>query len=580
MSTLTKIHSLLTPAEHKSALLLLCFMSIGMILETLGIGLVIPALAIMLNNDPAALYPSIQPILGFMGNPTQTQMTAAAMLSLVGVYLLKNLYLAFLAWRQTRFVSGIQVQISQRLFATYLRQPYTFHLHRNSAQLIRNVYGEVNQFAGVISSTLTILTEGLVLLGISILLLLTEPMGALIVVLVLGGAAWWFQHSTRTRVTRWGKVRQYHDGLRIQHLQQGLGGAKEVKLLGRESDFLEQYSIHSIQNARMLQLQNFLQQLPRLWLELLAVIGLALLVLSMLGREQITTSIVPMLGLFAAAAFRLMPSIGRVLGAIQTLRYGLSVIDTLHKEFQLNAPDPSSSQIKNTAHLNLFFKKEIRLSSIRYTYPGATDPAINSISITIRKGESVGFIGPSGSGKSTLMDVILGLLSPNVGQILVDGQDIQKNLRAWQDQIGYVPQTIYLTDDTLRRNVAFGLPNEQIDDTAVQRAIEDAQLEEFIASLPDGLETMVGERGIRLSGGQRQRIGIARALYHDPPILILDEATSALDSATEQSVMASISALQGKKTILIVAHRLTTVEHCDNLYRLEQGKVATEATPT
>ena len=456
----------------------------------------------------------------------------------------------------------------------------TFHLHRNSAQLIRNVYGEVNQFAGVISSTLTILTEDLVLLGISILLLLTEPMGALIVVLVLGGAAWWFQHSTRTRVTRWGKVRQYHDGLRIQHLQQGLGGAKEVKLLGRESDFLEQYSIHSIQSARMLQLQNFLQQLPRLWLELLAVIGLALLVLSMLGREQITTSIVPMLGLFAAAAFRLMPSIGRVLGAIQTLRYGLSVIDTLHKEFQLNAPDPSSSQIKNTAHLNLFFKKEIRLSSIRYTYPGATDPAINSISITIRKGESVGFIGPSGSGKSTLMDVILGLLSPNVGQILVDGQDIQKNLRAWQDQIGYVPQTIYLTDDTLRRNVAFGLPNEQIDDTAVQRAIEDAQLEEFIASLPDGLETMVGERGIRLSGGQRQRIGIARALYHDPPILILDEATSALDSATEQSVMASISALQGKKTILIVAHRLTTVEHCDNLYRLEQGKVATEATPT
>ena len=266
--------------------------------------------------------------------------------------------------------------------------------------------------------------------------------------------------------------------------------------------------------------------------------------------------------------------VNRVLGAVQALRYGLPVINTLHEELQLDAPEPAAKTPTAPPPSSLKFALPYH-----YTYPSAPTLALNQLALSIRKGESVGFIGPSGSGKSTLVDVILGLLAPDAGQVAVDGQDIQTNLRGWQDQIGYVPQSIYLTDDTLRRNVAFGLPDEQIDDVAVQRAIRAAQLEEFVTSLPDGSETIVGERGIRLSGGQRQRIGIARALYHDPAVLVLDEATSALDTATERGVMQAVRALHGTKTIVIVAHRLSTVEHCDRLYQLQEGRVADEGAP-
>jgi ABC-type multidrug transport system fused ATPase/permease subunit len=580
MTVIQKIRLLLTPAERKSAAVLLCLMGVGMVLETLSVGLLIPVITLMMQNDLAIRYPRMQPLLTFLGNPTQTQMIVATMLSLVGIYLAKNLFLAFLIWRQTCFTFGVQVQLSKRLFTIYLRQPYTFHLQRNSAQLMHNVTSEVGMFVGVITNLMTIFTENLVLLGIAILLLAVEPLGALVVVLVLGSAAWWFHRSTRTHVTRWGNARQYHDSLRIQHLQQGLGGAKDVKLLGRESDFLAQYDIHNIQSAGIGQSQSTLQQLPRLWLELLAVAGLAILVLSMLGQGRDMSSIVPTMGLFAAAAFRLMPSVSRVLAALQNLRFSLPAINVIYEEIKLAAPECSTNRGKNNTHSSNAFQTAIHLSNISYTYTGASYPSLDNVSITIQKGESVGFIGPSGSGKSTLADVILGLLPPSNGQVTVDGQDIQANLRIWQDQIGYVPQSIYLTDDTLRRNVAFGVPNEEIDDAAVQRAIKGAQLEEFVASLPNGLENVVGERGIRLSGGQRQRIGIARALYHDPAILVLDEATSALDTATEQDVMQAVTALHGSKTILIVAHRLSTVEHCDRLYQLERGGVVAEGSPS
>jgi ABC-type multidrug transport system fused ATPase/permease subunit len=318
--------------------------------------------------------------------------------------------------------------------------------------------------------------------------------------------------------------------------------------------------------------------LPRLWLELLAVVGLATLVIVMLAQGREMATIVPTLGLFAAAAFRLMPSVNRVLNSAQALRYYLPVVNTLREELKLAAPEQTARRQPGPATSG--FQTEICLANICYTYPSAAAPALKNLIIRIRKGESVGFVGPSGSGKSTLVDVILGLLTPGAGQVLVDGENIQHDLRAWQDQIGYVPQSIYLTDDTLRRNVAFGLADEAIDDAAVKRAVRAAQLEEFVAGLPKGLETFVGERGIRLSGGQRQRIGIARALYHDPAVLVLDEATSALDMATERGVMQAVNALQGSKTLLIVAHRLSTVGGCDRLYRLEQGRIVEETVPS
>ena len=574
-STAGKIWGLLTSAERRSVLVLLGLMFIGMVLETLGVGLVIPAIALLTQSDFARDYPALQPAIQALGNPSQQTLVISGMLVLVGVYLIKALFLALLAWRQTRFAFGLQAQVSQRLFMVYLRQPYTFHLQRNSAQLIRNATIDLNSFTfNTMLPGMVLLTEALVLLGLGTLLLVVEPLGALIVVSVLGPAAWGFHRFTRGRIARWGEARQHHEGLRIQHLQQGLGGAKDVKLLGRETEFLEQYSVHNAQSARVGQLQSTLQQLPRLWLELLAVSGLATLVISVLAQDRALEAVLPTLGLFAAAAFRLMPSVNRALVAVQSLRYGLPVIDTLHEELKLAAPEAAGARTPVTP-----FRSELELNKVTYTYPGAPAAALSELSLAICRGESVGFIGASGSGKSTLVDILLGLLPPDRGEVRVDGEDIQHALRNWQDQIGYVPQSIFLTDDTLLRNVAFGLSNAQIDEAAVRRAIRAAQLEEFVNALPKGLDTLVGERGIRLSGGQRQRIGIARALYHDPAVLVLDEATSSLDTTTERGVMQAVRALHGTKTIVIAAHRLSTVEYCDRLYRLEQGRVVEEGTP-
>lgn len=570
-----KIWSLLPAPKKRGALKLWLLMVIGMLQEMLGVGLVIPVIVLLTQQDLSSNYPVTGRLLEAVGNPSQNTLLSWVMLLLVGVYIVKNAFLAFLAWQQSRYVFDLQTELSQRLFATYLRQPYTFHLQRNSAQLIRNMQGEMSMLINsALIPSMQILSEGLVLLGLFALLLYVEPLGTLVIFTVLGIAAKLFQVLTRRYITRWGEARQHHEGLRIKQLHQGLGGAKDVKLLGREDDFLAEYAKHTVLSNRMNQRQTALQQMPRLWLEILAVTGLAILVSSMLWQGKAIASILPTLGLFAAVTFRLMPSANRIISSIQQLRYGLPVVNMLHKELNL---EPDECLIASASPA--VFKSRFEIEGLSYTYPGAIKPALSDISLKISKGECIGLIGASGSGKSTLIDVLLGLLPADKGNLLVDGVDLRSNLRSWQNQMGYVPQSIYLTDDTLRRNVAFGLAGDQIDDKAVWRAAEAAQLTSFINGLPDGINTIVGERGIRLSGGQRQRIGIARALYHDPEVLVLDEATSALDTATEQEVMAAVSALHGSKTIVIVAHRLSTVQQCDRLYRLDHGVVVQEGKP-
>ncbi len=577
MSFFNKLTYLLTPSQKKNLVFLGILLLIGMLFEMAGLGILIPALGLMFTPDIGKSYPALKPYLEALGNPSQLQLVIGGMLFLVFVYLAKAAYLAFLSWRQNRFSAEFSAELARNLFNGYLRQPYAFHLERNSAQLLRNIQTEVNLFNTVTQAAIALTTEASLITAVAFMLIFVEPVGASVVIAFLVISALIFHRITRKYLLNWGKRRQVTDGLMNQHLLQGLNGVKDVKLFGREENFVSEYNSHNVSRTRILAKQNTLQQLPRLYLELLAVIGLAALVSIMIIQKKPLDSLLPTLGIFIASAFRMIPSFNRIMGSIQQIRYAQPVVDLLYIEFSLiRKTVPAVPKAAEKVEV----KQNILIKDISFRYKSASSNALSGVTISIAKGESIGFIGPSGSGKSSLVDVILGLLTPDSGQILVDGKNIDDNMRGWQNEIGYVPQSIYLTDDTLRHNIALGISDPDINEEAVTRAIEAAQLEAFVATLPEGLNTFVGERGVRLSGGQRQRIGIARALYHDPSVLVLDEATSALDNETENGVMDAVNALHGDKTLIIVAHRLSTVETCDRLYRLDKGVIVDEGTPS
>jgi ABC-type multidrug transport system fused ATPase/permease subunit len=569
LSPLTKLWRILDPRRRRAAIVLGAMILVGTLFETLSIGLVIPALGLMSRQD-FLTTPGFAKYLAILGSPSREELVAYGMAALFGVYALKASFLGLVAWRQSKFVFDLEVACAARLFKGYLNQSYVFHLQHNSAHLLRNATTLVAELSQTIQQTLLLVTEVCVMAGITLLLLVTEPVGAILVVSLLGGAGWAVNQLVRKRMLVWGRAREFHENQKMQHLQQGLGGIRDVKLSGRETFFQDRFVEHAIGSGRVSQRRVAMKSIPRLWLELLAVGGLAGLVLVMLGRGKAVETLLPTLGLFAAAAFRLMPSVNRIIDGLQSLRFNLPVINVLHEELGHTEENPQPSETTNTP---VSFTRDIKMDVVTFRYPQAQRDSLCELSLVIPKGASVGFIGGSGAGKSTLIDVLTGLLHPSAGAVRVDDLDIAGNLRGWQSQIGYVPQSIYLTDDTLRRNVAFGVPDSQIDEAAVRRAIRAAQLDDHVATLLEGLNTLVGERGVRLSGGQRQRIGIARALYHDPQVLVLDEATSALDADTEAGVMEAVGALHGAKTILIVAHRLSTVAKCDQIYRLDQGRI-------
>jgi ABC-type multidrug transport system fused ATPase/permease subunit len=440
--------------------------------------------------------------------------------------------------------------------------------------LITNAENGRTIVSGGLEPLLVLLTDGLIATGMFVLLLLVEPIGTLCVLVLFAAASVLFQFSTRKRIHEWGIAKKIESRLVLKHLQQGLGGAKEVKIMGREQLFLEEHKKSVSASMEVDRRFMMLQVIPRLWLELLAIVGLVVLVLAMIGSGDSVSQILPVLGLFAATSFRIIPSINRILASIQTLGYSKPIIRSVFDDLQLLVP------VTPKTGTEIQFSTSVCFENVSFKYSNALGNANENLSFCIGKGEAVGIIGHSGAGKSTLVDILLGLLQPTAGAVLVDGLDIQNNLRSWQNHIGYVPQTIYLVDDTLARNVAFGLPGEMVDHGAIARSIKAAQLDEFVSSLPDGLDTIVGERGVRLSGGQRQRIGIARALYNDPEILVLDEATSSLDTETEQGVMDAVKELLGTKTIVIIAHRTTTVSYCTKVYKMDKAQIVGSGLPS
>jgi len=567
LSTKRILWSLLEAKERAALFWLFTLMLIGTCFEALSVGMLIPVLAV-LSSDSEMNLP-----FGITNSDMQRTTLIWVVTSIVFfIYVTKNLFLALSVWIQRGFLTRLTARIASKMLNVYLRQPYKFHLEKNSSTLIRNTQDASVIVSGGIEPFLTIISETLIAITLLIVLIAVEVRGTLIVVGTLFLATMIFHRVSGKKLQTWGKSRQNEKGKIIQTIQQGLGAIKDIQVLNREGWFAEEHSRHQVRDARLLRRIVTIQALPRLWLEIMAIGGLTGLVGVMLGLGREVDAIIPVVGVFAATAFRVLPSINKIVGCKQTLQVARSTLETIHSDLSLDVVNI----VMPNSEILVF--NEVNVQQLYFSYQRKINPVLVDVNIRIKRGEAVGFVGQSGSGKSTLIDIMLGLLEPQSGSVLINGQLIEDVKQSWQKTIGYIPQTIFLMDDSLRRNIAIGIADNEIDEIAVQDALKSAQLEDFVASLPDGLDTVVGERGVRLSGGQRQRIGIARALYHRPSVLVLDEATSSLDTETEKGVMQAVQALQGDKTVIIVAHRLSTVEYCDRLYRLDAGRIVDEGT--
>ncbi|MFJ7728155.1 ABC transporter ATP-binding protein [Neobacillus sp. NPDC097160] len=578
--TIKNLLMLFNKKEKKRLLILFFMMIVAAIFETLGIGMIVPIVGIL--TKPSIIKE--QAVLSFLYRLFNFQSTSSfivfAVITLLVVFVLKNLYLLLFNYAQIRVILNQQVKLSRRLFKEYLTKPYTFHLQRNTANLLRNVNGEVSRvFNGIIISGFQLFTEILVTTCILLLLLKTAPIATITASILLGGSVFVFFRIFRKKISHLGVEQQKVNGKMIKWVNQGLGASKEVKVSGKEDFFINAYTVQSqvsVNNSRYLSMLNLV---PRLFIETLLVAVVLITMLIIVFQGTSTDYLVSTMALFAMAAFRLMPSITRVVALITTIRYSQPALTVVYEDLFLNKEQGQSGNLNFKNELGRInygkriFNESIKLTEVSFRYPNQKEYSVKDVSLTIPIGQSVAFIGESGAGKTTLVDIILGLFPPEKGRILVDGKNLLEQKEIWQQKIGYIPQSIFLSDDTIRSNVAFGIEDGQIDDDAVWKALEQAQLKEFVEELPDKLNTTVGERGVRLSGGQRQRIGIARALYHNPEILFMDEATSALDNETEREIMNSIDGLKGEKTLIIIAHRLSTIENCDIVFRINNGRL-------
>lgn len=580
--SIKKLWVLFDKRDKKKFLLLFFMMIIAAIFETVGIGLIVPFVGIVTNPVRIHEQPTLSYIYELLNFNSTNAFILLGVIFLLTIYIVKNGYLILFYYVQYRIIFNQKVKLSREMFKEYLIKPYTFHLQKNSAELQRNVNGEVTKvFDGILIASFQLLTELLVVVFILSLLIITAPLATLTSGILLGGSVLVFFKIFRNKITILGKENLRVSREVIKWVNQGLGASKEIKVSGKENYFVNSYSNQSKLMATNTIYKNMLDQVPRLFIEtlLVSVVLITMIIIVFQGTD--TDTLVATMSLFAMAAFRLMPSITRIVAMLTTIRFSQPALTVVHNDLVLENSGNASvnentnikSKILNVNSGKKFFLKSINMENVFFRYPNQEEYSVKNVSLTIPIGNSVAFVGTSGAGKTTIVDIILGLFEPEKGRVTVDGQDLKELKPIWQNKIGYIPQTIYLSDETIRKNVAFGIGDQDIDESAVQKAIEDAHLKDFIDSLPEGLNTVVGERGVRLSGGQRQRIGIARALYHNPEIIFLDEATSALDNETEKEIMKAIDGLKGEKTLIIIAHRLSTIENCDLVFKVDKGKL-------
>ena len=579
MQTLKKLLFLLSPNERKNALMLLVMLLIMALLDMIGVASIVPFIAVLTNpslvDTNSILNVMFQSLRTFGVENNQEFIFVLG--TLVFVLLIISLtFKALTIYMQVRFVQMLEFSIAKRLVEGYLHQPYSWFLSRHSAELGKNILSEVGTIIGNgMSPLLELIAKSTVTIALITLLVIADPKLALIIGISLGGAYFLIFYFIRRYLSRIGEERFKNNRLRFTAVSEAFGAAKEVKVGGLEEIYIKNFSIPAKIFAGAQASSNVIGQLPRFILEAVAFGGILLIILYKLALTGNFNNSLPIISLYVFAGYRLMPALQQIYASITKLTYVGPSIDKLTDDFK-NLQPFNENQNSNILSLN----KNITLKNIYYNYPNASRTALKDVSINISAKTTVGLVGATGSGKTTTVDILLGLLEPQKGTLLVDGKIITKqNARSWQRSIGYVPQHIYLADDTVEANIAFGIDAKDINNEFVEKASKLAKLHDFVIDeLPEKYQTTIGERGVRLSGGQRQRIGIARALYHNPQILFLDEATSALDNQTEQAVMEAISNLGKDITIILIAHRLSTVKKCDKIFLFDKGNLVKEGT--
>lgn len=568
---INKLGFIFSGREKRRLALLLFIIIVGSFLELMGVTIFMPFIEIIMDENAIQNNEMLLRVYDFFDFDSRETFLASIAGCIIFIYIFKNVFIALEKNAIYKFSYNIQRRISTKLLSAYMSEPYTFHLNKNVAVLQRSMQEDTDLFAKGIIHAMEAMAEVVVCIAIGCYLYVVSRSITIIIVGLLVVCLAVFMYISKKYSSAIGRQSQAYKGNIYKWMNQAIGGIKEIKVLNREDYFIERYDAYFAKYVRGLRINRLIGVLPKYVIETVCMTGLILAVIFKLfwGQNDMETFI-PQLAVFAVAAFRLLPSVGKINEHMSATLYSAPSLDLIYHDLKEVEELPPRKQNELESWK---FQNTLKIKNVSYHYPDAEENVIERASFQIEKGNSIAFVGASGAGKTTMVDIILGLLVPQMGKITADGMDIEKNISLWQKEIGYIPQTIYLSDDTIRNNIAFGIPEDQIDEEAVQKALHKAQLFDFVDSLPNGLDTVVGDRGVRLSGGQRQRIGIARALYHDPEILILDEATSALDNETETSVMEAIDSLKGLKTMIIIAHRLTTIRNVDVIYEVADGKV-------
>ena len=566
-----KIFQLLKGKQKKSRIYLFVLLLMGMVFDILGIGMLLPIMNAITKPESLMKFELIDKILRFLNINTTDQFIVFSLFLLVVLYTLKSFFLLYLSFFQNSFIANLISNLSNDLFQNYLSKDYLYHIKKNSAELIKNFQVEINGFSNYLVSSLQLMTESILALSVLCTLLYIEFKGTILVMLFFGVLSSLFHQFAKNKSKKWGNHRAVNDSQISKTIIEGLSGIKEILVLGRQIYFQKNLFYLNKTKANLDVKSMTIRQVPRYYLELLSVISLVCFIAVLLANDQNLSDIIVILGVFIGATFRMLPSINRILSSLQKIKYHSSSVNIILDEFNQIKTNQNESKIRSSQTID--FKESLELKNLSFYYEKGNQ-ILNKINLIIKKGEKIGIVGLSGAGKTTLINIIVGLIKQTSGDIFIDNKLLEnKNLNSWKTKIGYVPQDVYLVDDTIENNIAFGIANDKINTKKIDNAIEQSQLKTFINQLPNGKNTIVGERGVQISGGQRQRIGIARALYNEAEVLLLDEATSALDKKTELDFIEAVKNIKGEKTILIITHRFSTIVNCDRVFSINNGQL-------